>query len=155
MKNHCRITIRHRRFTNKKFNLDTKAPKMLELFFVTPKVFVEQIDRVKGKNTVSHWIKKKRKEWPKEMRIVLLVFPEYKQRGLSRRQIGQDLVFITSCNSFSVYPENGIWENGIWENINRTKDKEILALSKTLSTIRSGWTSSANYKYFSVRKKMD
>ena len=103
---------------------------MFQLFFVTPKVFVKQIDRGKGKNTVSHRFKKIRKEWQKESRTVLLIFLEYKQRGLSRRQIGQDLIFTTSCKSYAGYSENGIWEN-----INRTKDKEILALSKTLSTI--------------------
>ena len=35
---------------------------MFQLFFVTPKVFVKQIDRGKGKNTVSHRFKKIRKE---------------------------------------------------------------------------------------------
>lgn len=130
VKNHCHIAIRYRRFTHKKFSLNTKAPKMFQLFFVTPKVFVKQIDRGKGKNTVSHRFKKIRKEWQKESRTVLLIFLEYKQRGLSRRQIGQDLIFTTSCKSYAGYSENGIWEN-----INRTKDKEILALSKTLSTI--------------------
>ena len=77
-----------------------------------------------------------------------MVFLEYKQMGLSRSQIWQDLISITSYN---IYPGNA--RNGIWETINETKYKAILAFSKTLPTIiESGLASSTNNEYFSKWK---